>query len=394
MRISKCYDQLNQHRFLMRILLLTGFPNPFSDALYLRLAQEQDFEIIHAGPVEHTQTTNERSGGNSSSRYRYLPCTLRSIGQAGDPHRVYFKPLHLYLRQVQPDLVVCQFEQESVTAAQASLVCALLGRGIPLTLYSWQNVLRNRSLSVRVVDYVTLRRASHVTCASTQAVDVLRRKGFRGTTSVAPLIGVDERIFYPRTTEEIAAIRAKYDIQGFAIGYAGRLVFEKSIDLLIKAFRAIKEPCTLVILGSGDQEDALKRMTLEYGIFDQCRFIPNVDYQQMPEHLSVLDVLVLPSRTTPVWKEQFGRVLVEAMACGIPVIGSDSGAIPEVIGKAGLIFPEGNSNELISKIQLVKSDTDLRNTLILCGFERVNMNYTIERLASQTANLWRSLIHR
>ena len=61
----------------------------------------------------------------------------------------------------------------------------------------------------------------------------------------------------------------------------------------------------------------------------------------VPRHLRALDALVLPSESTPLWKEQFGHVLIEAMACGVPVVGSDSGAIPEVIGEAGLLFPGG-----------------------------------------------------
>jgi quercetin dioxygenase-like cupin family protein len=66
----------------------------------------------------------------------------------------------------------------------------------------------------------------------------------------------------------------------------------------------------------------------------------------VPSRLAQLDALVLPSLTRPNWKEQFGRVLVEAMACGVPVVGSDSGEIPRVIGQAGLSFPEGDAGAL------------------------------------------------
>jgi len=83
-----------------------------------------------------------------------------------------------------------------------------------------------------------------------------------------------------------------------------------------------------------------------------------------------MDVLVLPSKTMPTWKEQFGRVLIEAMACQVSVIGSSSGAIPEVIGKAGLVFKEGNAADLRAKIEQLKSSPKVRKELAQKGYRR------------------------
>jgi glycosyltransferase involved in cell wall biosynthesis len=111
----------------------------------------------------------------------------------------------------------------------------------------------------------------------------------------------------------------------------------------------------------------------------------------MPGYLNGLDVLVLPSRTRPNWKEQFGRVLIEAMACGVPVIGSDCGEIPGVIGDAGLIFREGSVAELAARLACLQADPALRVQLQRKGRQRVLERYTQKHIASLTHSVYRQL---
>lgn len=101
---------------------------------------------------------------------------------------------------------------------------------------------------------------------------------------------------------------------------------------------------------------------------------------------------MLPSLTTPRWKEQFGHVLIEAMACGVPVIGSSSGAIPEVIGDAGLVVPEGIPGALAEAINLLRISEIQRMSLGQRGRARVLELYTNERIGHQTLCFWREVI--
>jgi glycosyltransferase involved in cell wall biosynthesis len=112
----------------------------------------------------------------------------------------------------------------------------------------------------------------------------------------------------------------------------------------------------------------------------------------MPDFYRSVDVLVLPSRTTPRWKEQFGRVLVEAMACETPVIGSDSGEIPYVIGRDGLIFPEDDIDALAAHLRSLQEDAALRRELGRRGRQRVLANYTQARIARATAEVYRQML--
>ena len=120
------------------------------------------------------------------------------------------------------------------------------------------------------------------------------------------------------------------------------------------------------------------------GIGERVDFLGQRASTQMPDVYPTFDVLVLPSLTRPNWKEQFGRVLIEAMACGVPVIGSDSGEIPNVIGDAGLIFPEGDIDALRDSIASLLADPGRRARYAEAGRQRVLAEFTQAQIAAAT----------
>jgi glycosyltransferase involved in cell wall biosynthesis len=133
-------------------------------------------------------------------------------------------------------------------------------------------------------------------------------------------------------------------------------------------------------------------MARELRIGDRVRFDGQIPSTQMPAHYSELDALVLPSRTMPNWKEQFGRALIEGMACGVPVIGSDSGEIPNVIGDAGLIFEENDAAGLRRQLLLLQQQPELRQELGQRGRQRVLERYTQAQVATQTVKVYRDVM--
>jgi glycosyltransferase involved in cell wall biosynthesis len=149
------------------------------------------------------------------------------------------------------------------------------------------------------------------------------------------------------------------------VGYAGRLHPLKGIDVLLDAMARLPADFRLTVVGAGPEEGALRNQCTSLGLDDRVEWRQPVLRSRMPEVLSGMDVLVLPSRTGHYWKEQFGRVLVEAMACGVPVIGSDSGAIPAVIGEAGLVVPEGDIQGFRDALVRLRIDPGLRQQLIV-----------------------------
>ena len=143
----------------------------------------------------------------------------------------------------------------------------------------------------------------------------------------------------------------------------------------------------LLIVGDGEVKTKMQSRLAECGLLERARFVGAVAYDKTPDYFRQMDVLVVPTRTTAKIREQFGRVIVEAMAAGVPVIGSTCGAIPEVIGDAGLVFEEKDSAHLATALRKILRDKDLRRRLASAGRLRVEQNYTWERVAEQIYEL-------
>jgi L-malate glycosyltransferase len=231
------------------------------------------------------------------------------------------------------------------------------------------------------------------------AVDILRRHGFKGKTAVIPQLGVDPEFYSPSSVDGLveavtgstppstADLKSKLDLKGVVIGFVGRLVEEKGIRLLLDAAQNIHSEITVLLLGSGPLEKDL----LKYKDRIHLVHIPAVSHDEVRDYLRMMDMLVLPSFATPTWKEQFGHVLIEAMACEVPVIGSSSAAIPEVIGEAGLIFKEKCEKELFERMNLLVHSSDERKRFGQLGRQRVLERFTHEKIAEQTLEFWKAL---
>ncbi|BDT74653.1 glycosyltransferase family 4 protein [Polynucleobacter sp. KF022] len=139
------------------------------------------------------------------------------------------------------------------------------------------------------------------------------------------------------------------------IAYVGRFVPEKGILDLLNALTLLPEHCILLLIGAGPEEELIKQKTAQLSLSDRVRIFPPMGLDRLARQLQEVDVLALPSHTEVFWKEQYGRVLVEAMAAGIPVVGSRSGAIPYVIGDELRTFEEGDHQGICNAIQVALS---------------------------------------
>jgi glycosyltransferase involved in cell wall biosynthesis len=201
--------------------------------------------------------------------------------------------------------------------------------------------------------------------------------------AVIPQFGVDPQFFAPPSQDPPR--------ERFVVGFAGRLVPEKGPDLLLTAAARLKG-VEILILGGGPMKEALEEQARKLDLTDRVSFEGNIPSTQMPAFYHRLDALVLPSRSRPNWVEQFGRVLIEAMACGVPVLGADSGEIPHVIGEAGLTFPEGDARALRARLEELALDSNLRQDLARRGRERVLAYYTQTQIAAETVAVYREMM--
>lgn len=298
----------------------------------------------------------------------------------GHFHVHFYPRLAQELAALRPDLL--HMDEEPWNLATWQGIWLAQRQGTPACFFTWQNLYRAYPPPFRWFERYVFRHASHALVGNAEAMTILRRKGYRGPATLVPQFGVDPDIFRPVARPPSAR---------FVIGFAGGLVPEKGIDLLLAAAAALPDS-EVRLAGSGSQQPTLAALARQLGLGDRVRFIPRLASTAMPDFYADLDVLVLPSRTAPNWKEQFGRVLIEAMACGVPVIGAASGEIPHVIGDAGLAFPEGDVTALTGHLQRLQQDPDLRRDLIRRGRDRVLTHYTQAKIATMTYDVYRVMI--
>jgi glycosyltransferase involved in cell wall biosynthesis len=297
--------------------------------------------------------------------------------------------LHFYprfgelLRRVRPDLVHIDEEPYNVATWLALRQAQRLGA--KTLFFSWQNLLRRYPPPFNWLERDVLARADGAIAGNAACAEVWRAKGYGGPLWVIPQFGVDTELFKPKAGSLSHAHRP------LVVGYAGRLVPEKGLDLLLLAAAQVPEVCVR-IAGAGPEKSLLEYLVKQHGLSARVQFERPQPSTEMPRFYGQLDAFVLPSRTRPNWKEQFGRVLIEAMACGVPVIGSTCGEIPKVIGTAGLTFPEDDVAALAAHLRMLAADPTLRAALAEQGCARVLACFTQRRIAEQTVTAYRQLM--
>jgi glycosyltransferase involved in cell wall biosynthesis len=173
------------------------------------------------------------------------------------------------------------------------------------------------------------------------------------------------------------------------IGFMGRLVEEKGIETLLEALPLLGDrQYRCVIVGKGPREERLRQLVALRSLENRVIFTGYVAHGEAPNWLSLFDICVLPSRTRQNWKEQFGRVILESLACGTPVIGSDSGEIPALLRNTGgeeAIFAEGNSRELAHKLEKLCDNPAERERLVAAGQQTIRKEFDQRYLAARFA---------
>jgi glycosyltransferase involved in cell wall biosynthesis len=301
----------------------------------------------------------------------------------GNFHLHFYAGLRETMQSVMPDIVHIDEEPYNLAAWQAMFHARRLKA--KTLFFSWQNLRRDYPPPFRWGERWVLRHVDYALMGTDSAGEVWRAKGYTGAMTTLPQFGTDTDLFQP--LEEIPERRDR-----FTIGYIGRLVEEKGVQVLLRAAAQLSGDWQLHILGSGPHQAALTTLASQLGIAERVHFDGQRPSAEIPPYYHQLDVLALPSLTRPNWKEQFGRVLVEAMASGIPVIGSDSGAIPGVIGEAGMIVPEGDATALSESLAALQQDFTLRAHLSMLGRERALAQFTHEQIARQTVDVYRALV--
>jgi glycosyltransferase involved in cell wall biosynthesis len=301
----------------------------------------------------------------------------------GHYHFHYYPGLKQRLARFRPDVVHIDEEPYNLATWLAWRGAQRVGAGA--LFFTWQNLNRRYPWPFRWIEQQVLQGVDYALMGNREAARVWQEKGYEGPFKITPQFGVDPDLYRPPARREPGRV--------FTIGVANRrLVPEKGADLVLRAAAQLPGVWQIQIVGEGPQRPILAALARELGIGDRVQFTGVIPSAQMPAFLQQVDVLVLASRSRPNWKEQFGRVLVEAMACETAVIGSDSGEIPHVIGDAGLIFPEEDEAALAAHLLTLMQSPQRRHALGAAGRRRALDHYTQAQIAAETVAVYQEII--
>lgn len=379
---------------------------------YDALARRPEWEV-HIACVERVPIANG-SFKECSPAPPGVAYTLHTVPwrMAGSQRLSWFGRLGELVRRVRPDVIFVEHDPGCVLVLQA----AVLGRlhGARVVPFSPENIERNRWRDavhgVRLGDPKAVARDAVIAALNDagrvasdglavmtrEAQAIFERAWGQGKPMAIVPLGTDMELFRPM---DVGELRAELGLSGkFVIGYFGRLVPEKGVDLIIEAVSALPENFHLLLdmfknFAPGSYAADLMARIDRHQMRDRVTVI-DVAHDEVPRYMNCCDVVALPSRTVERWKEQFGRVLPEAMACEVAVVGSNSGNIPDMIGDAGLVVPEGSAEALRDAFRKLQADADLRRTLGRKGRERVEELLSVRHQVDMLVELFSRVLEK
>ncbi len=301
----------------------------------------------------------------------------------------WYPRLSRLVRAFKPDVIDVWEEPWGLVSLQAARIRDRCAPAAKLVLETEQNLNKKLPLPFEWIRRKSLASADWLVARNAQAVEVCRAKGYGGPATVLPN-AVDAELFVPM---DRASSRASMQITGQALGYIGRLVPEKGLVGLIEAMPHLSPTTSLYLVGDGPMLTQLRELAGRLGLEKRVHFLGRKPLSALPVVMNAIDALVLPSLTTPSWKEQFGRVIIEAFACGTPVVGSDSGAIPDVIGSDGWLYREGDVKDMVRAINACLSEDEVaKQAARVDRRQRVLSEFTWSAVARRYVGVYRDVL--
>ncbi len=310
---------------------------------------------------------------------RVVPIALRD--DHGEAARWRPGDLRRLLGEFRPDLV--QIEAEAWTPAAATASRCSRRLGIPTVLFAWESVIRSYPFPTGWRRRRTVARLQGLIGGNRLAAGLLAREHPGVPVTVIPQRG---------HTPPLEVTRP--DGPELAIGFVGRLVPAKGLDTLLRACVKLLGRWRLTVVGSGPALESLEALAERLGIASRITWAAPLPPEQLPTLWPAVDCLVVPSRSTDSWVEAFHPALLEAMGYGVTVIGTDSGALPELIDTAGLVVQEDDVPALTAALQHLIDSPRERIRLGQAARLRVMTEYVDDAIARRTLDFWAKVVGR
>jgi glycosyltransferase involved in cell wall biosynthesis len=326
-----------------------------------------------------TDGTPRSSGAGEEAGIRVVPIPVR--GPLADPGQLLWnvKALRKVLADLKPDVV--HIEEEPWTQPGALGLRLARRLGVPGVLATGESLPRSYTIRQRFRRERSLRQAAGLIGSNGLAVALATKRRPSAPHVSIPQFGV--------TPPPSVAPREPHP--GFAIGFVGRLVPERGLDLLFRACVGLAGKWTLTVIGTGPSQEELEGLAQRLGISARISWLGALPRQAVDAIWPRLDCLVLPSRTTERWVMTAGQAAIHAMANGVAVVGTNSGALPEIIGSGGRVVPEEDVPALTAVLQELYGDRSQCERLGAAGRRRIVEEFTDAAIARKMLAFWRSL---
>lgn len=266
-------------------------------------------------------------------------------------------------------------------------------RDTTLIYSTFQNISKHYPPPFNWIERYAIGRASGwIAFGHTAAAALENRTGYSGKECRVIPPGVDLNLFRPHK-EADREVRRRLnwgESTTPVVGYLGRFVEEKGLRMLMRVLDRTPSAWRALFVGDGPLEGDLKDWARGHG--DRVRIVTGVKHDDVPNYLNAMDLLCAPSQTTPGWREQLGRMLIEAFACGVPIIASDSGEIPHVVADAGVIVDEKDEDRWVDELACLLENAERRRELSARGLERARTEYAWPVVARKHLDFFAQLL--
>ena len=323
------------------------------------------------------------------------PCRLEAVPLRGSkrPHvMLYGRRLRTLLRERAWD-VVHAWEEPYIPAG--GQIAWWAPRGSAYVFYTFQNIPKRYPPPFSAVERYCLDRCAGWLAAGNSVAEAQRSRGYgRKPHRVMPLgVALDRFAPDPSAGAEVRRGLGWGPDGPPVVGYLGRFVPEKGLGLLTRVLDRLKAQGVAwraLFVGGGAMEPELRDWSASHG--DAVRIATDVTHGMVPSYLNAMDVMAAPSQTAPNWREQLGRMLIEAFGCGVPVVASDSGEIPHVVADAGRVVAEADEPAWVSALAELLENPASRDDLRRRGLERAHAHYAWPVIARRHLDFFDELL--
>jgi glycosyltransferase involved in cell wall biosynthesis len=334
------------------------------------IAEDLDFKITVAAPASHAGDLRaivcEPEPPGSNLKLVKLPARWTSRN-----HVFHYKQKDLTELSASANFDVVHMWEEPYLAAGYQIARAWAASAARFCFVTCQNLRKSYPPPFSWFERSVIQKSDGwIAIGQTVFSNCIERGYEEHMGKVLPL-AVETRAFRPKPELERAALRRRLNLTEPVVGFAGRLVPAKGLRVLMRAMELLPRSISwsLLLLGAGEMEPEIRDWASSRGWADRVHMML-VKHDEVAEYLPVMDFMVAPSQTTPAWREQFGRMLIEAFACGVPVIASDSGEIPYLVAGAGSIVAERDVVGLSIEIGRYLRDPEHRSRMAALGRNR------------------------